>query len=97
MEGLCELVRLGDIEQIYDVKQALEARGVVAEVWGNWTGSWHDLGSHKLRLMVRRQDVVYARWIAYAAGVDVWPDGPDEGSDGAEREARARLSLRRAW
>ena len=80
MEGLCELVRLGDIERLYDIKQALAARGVEAEVWGNWTGSWHDLGSHELRLMVRPQDVVYARWIAYAAGVDVWPDdGRDDG------------------
>ena len=33
MEGMCELVRLGDIERIYDVKQALAARGVEAEVW----------------------------------------------------------------
>jgi hypothetical protein len=31
MEGLCELVRLNDMERLYDVRQALAARGVDAD------------------------------------------------------------------
>jgi hypothetical protein len=93
MEGLCELVRLSDIERLYDVKEALAARGVDAEVWGSWSGSWHDAGgSGKLRLMVRQQDLIYARWIAYAAGIDVWPN---ESSDDEESKTEARPSLGR--
>ncbi len=92
MEALCELVHLSDIERLYDVKQALAARGVDAEVWGNWSGSWHDAGgSSRLRLMVRQQDLVYARWVAYAAGVDAWPD---ESSD-VERARTQAPSLGR--
>jgi len=75
---LVELVRLRDIERIYDVKQALAARGVCSDVWGNWLGSWRDAGGEvTLRLMVRPRDLVYARWVAYAAGVDTWPDEGD--------------------
>jgi hypothetical protein len=93
MDDRCELVRLNDLERLYDVKRALETRGVDAEVWGNWSGSWRCSGSGELRLMVRQRDLVYARWVACAAGVDTWPDetGDDEGS-----EARARLPLGRA-
>ena len=94
MEELCVLVRLDDIERLYDVKEALTARGVDAEVWGSWSGGRHNgEGSGRLRLMIRQRDLVYARWIAYAAGVDVWPDerGDDEGS-----RTQARPSLRRA-
>ena len=34
MERMCELVSLDDVEQLYDIKDALESRGVYAEVHG---------------------------------------------------------------
>ena len=73
IDELCELFRGDDLEQLYDVRQALSARGVDAQVWGDWAvrGS---LRPHVMRLMVGRRDLVYARWVACAAGVDTWPD-----------------------
>ena len=93
MDDRCELVSLNDLERLYDVKQALESHGVDAEVWGGRSGGWRRAGSRELRLMVRQRDLVYARWVACAAGVDTWPDEPD---DDEGSPARARLPLRRA-
>ena len=91
---LVELVRLRDIERIFDVKQALAARGVDSEVWGNWIGNWHGAGGQpKLRLMVRPRDLVYARWVAYAAGIDAWPDEND-GDAARDRAADDRAAAR---
>jgi hypothetical protein len=88
--GLCELARLNDLGRLYDVKHALEARGIEAMVWGDWAGGkCYVAGSGKPRLMVRRRDLVYARWIAYSVGIDAWPDEPglDEASEAPARPA----------
>jgi hypothetical protein len=95
MDGMCELVCLNDIERLYRVKQALAARGVDAEVRGSWLESGNSAGeSGGLRLMVRPQDLVYARWIAYAAGLDVWPEesSDDEGGKTQARPSRGRAA-----
>jgi hypothetical protein len=86
MERLHELVRLDDLERLYKVKLALESRGIEAAVWGRPSGRWRlPEPSGEPRLMVRQRDLVYARWVAHAAGLDVWPDAPDAGEDrGAE-------------
>jgi hypothetical protein len=73
-DRLCELHRLGDAAALGDVAQALELHGVEADVWavpGRRLTPW---ASGAWRLMVRCRDVVYARWIAAAAGLDTWPD-----------------------
>jgi len=85
MQGdeLCELFRGEDIERLFDVRQALAARGVDAQVWGDWPGH-RGVRPHVMRLMVGRRDLVYARWVAYAAGVDAWSDD-ETGAGRADR------------
>ena len=39
------------------------------------------------RLMVPCKDLVYARWVAYAAGLDTWPEEPSTG-EGSKTPAR---------
>ncbi len=79
MERMCELVSLDDIEQLYDIKDALESRGVYAEVHGAQSGGWRRAGvRQRQRLVVRQRDLVYARWVAAAAGIDTWPDDADD-------------------
>ncbi|MGZ4198649.1 MAG: hypothetical protein ACXVP1_00505 [Thermoleophilia bacterium] len=87
MEGICELIRLDDLERIFAVRDALQAHGIDAVVWGCWPHGDRRLGtSNKLRLMVRRRDLVNAQWVARAAGVDAWWDEP--------RDAPGRTSCR---
>ena len=80
MERMCELVSLDDVEQLYDIKDALESRGVYAEVHGaQLGGGWRRARARQTqRLVVRQRDLVYARWVAAAAGIDAWPDDPDD-------------------
>ena len=99
-DELCELFRGDDFEQLFDVRQALAARGIDAQVWGDWAGRG-GLRPHVMRLMVERRDLVYARWVAYAAGVDAWPDDDgaaeaDADDTDAARAARPRRPLSRA-
>jgi hypothetical protein len=76
---LCELHRLDDIERLSDVEQFLEARGIETDIWRESSG-WRPLGASRTsRLMVRCRDLVYARWIAHAAGLDTWPEEPSAG------------------
>jgi hypothetical protein len=73
---LCELHRLDDYEVLSDVVLVLEAKGIDADVWpekGMRSVPW---ASRSWRLMVRCRDLVYARWVAAAAGLDTWPDPP---------------------
>lgn len=73
---LCELHRLDDYEVLSDVALILEARGIDADVWpekGMRAVPW---ASRSSRLMVRCRDLVYARWVSAAAGLDTWPDPP---------------------
>jgi hypothetical protein len=86
MERMCELLSLEDIEQLYDIKDALESRGVYAEVQGIQAGGWRRAKARAVqRLVVRQRDLVYARWVAAAAGIDTWPDDADEARDEAGR------------
>jgi hypothetical protein len=79
MERPCELARLNDPDRLYDVQRALAARGIEAEVWDLEGGARRRKGiAPYLRLMVRRQDLVYARWVAHAAGLDAWGRASDE-------------------
>jgi hypothetical protein len=75
---LCEL-HLGDDEVLSDVAALLEARGVDADLWPEKARRPFPWASRSSRLMVRCRDLVYARWVAAAAGLDTWPDaGPGE-------------------
>jgi hypothetical protein len=77
----CELHRLDDASVLADVARALEVHGIDADVWpehGNGLMPW---AGRTWRLMVRCRDVVYARWIAAAEGMDTWPD-EEAGNEG---------------
>ncbi len=71
--ALCALHRLDDIERLSDVVDALEARGIPSDIWDESGGL--PLGVHPGSvLMVRCRDLVYARWVAFAAGLDTWTE-----------------------
>ena len=92
MEDLCELVRLNNLGRLYGVKHALEAHGIAAEIWRDGMGGKRFAGgSAKPRLMIGQRDLVYARWVACAAGLDTWPDAPGENEE-SEAQARPPLS-----
>ena len=75
--GICELHRLDNVERLSEVERALEARGVQADIWGD-SGVWRPFrGRRQSRLMVRCRDLVYARWVAMAFGLDAWPAEED--------------------
>ena len=75
MDDYRELARLSDQDQIYEVQRALVARGIDAEVWDETPGLRRRAKDRpRLRLMVPERRLVYARWIAHAAGLDTWPD-----------------------
>ncbi len=71
---LCELHRLDDYEVLSDVALLLEARGIDADVWPEKARRSAPWASRSSRLMVRCRDLVYARWVAAAAGLDTWPE-----------------------
>ena len=72
-QALCELHRLVDIEPVGDVVDALEMQGIESDVWDESGGL--PMGVHPgSSLMVPCQDLVYARWVAQAAGLDTWPE-----------------------
>jgi len=74
--SLSELVCLDDLELLYRVKHALEARGLDALVSGD-PSSWSFYRRRRRtrpRLLVRRCDLAYARWVADAVGVDCWTE-----------------------
>ena len=76
---VCVLVTLNDLERLYAVKHALEARGIEVLVSGGPASRLLNMASSTPRLLVRERDLVYARWVAHAAGVDALPD--DEAFD----------------
>ena len=78
---LCELLRLDDYGVLSDVAQLLEARGIDADVWPEKARRAVPWASRASRLMVRCRDLVYARWVAAAAGLDAWPEAA-VGEDG---------------
>jgi hypothetical protein len=88
MDDFRELARLSDHDQIYEVQRALVARNIEAEVWDETPGARRrPRGTPRLRLMVPERYLVYARWVAHAAGLDTWPDeqtADDTGIDGRE-------------
>jgi len=73
---LCELCRSDDPERLYHVKSLLEARGIEADVWPEKSRRTVPWGSRNSRLMVFCKDLVYARWVASAAGLDSWSQQP---------------------
>ena len=75
---MCELHRLDDLERLSEVEWLLEARGIETDIQEKRRrgAPWASRG---LRLMVRCRDLTYARWVAYAAGLDTWPQEPGEG------------------
>lgn len=77
----CELATLDDLGRLYAVKEALETHGIEAFVEGDPASGVFHLRSTRSRILVRRRDLVYARWVAHAAGVDVWPDAASDDSD----------------
>ena len=89
---ICELHRFDDLKLLYGVELALQARGIETDVWGGPGGVRTVRNSGKTRLMVPCKDLVYARWVAYAAGLDTWPEDPgtDEGSTAAALPAECR-------
>jgi len=88
-DELCELFRGDDLERLFDVRQALAARGIDAQVWGDWAGR-RGVRPHVMRLMIARRDLVYARWVAWGAGVDAWPE-EDAGDAGRAEETVSPL------
>jgi hypothetical protein len=87
MERLCQLVRIADLERVYDLRDALLRRGIEAEVWqGGGAGLRRPSSWCEMRLMVAERDVVYARWVLASVGFDAWPE-PDQ--DAAELGDRA--------
>jgi hypothetical protein len=64
------------------VEHVLEARGIEADIWRTPRLLRSLGGRGRARLMVRCKDLVYARWIAYAAGLDTWPQEPEAGEEG---------------
>jgi hypothetical protein len=69
---VCELCRLGDYERLSELRRLLEARGIEADVWPERRRRAVPWASRSSRLMVRCRDLVYARWVASAAGLDLW-------------------------
>ena len=95
MERMCEVTRLNELGRLYSIKRALEERGVYAEVREDVFGGRLRIRDRSTpRLVVRERDLVYARWVVYAAGVDPWPEVGDEvarrSADGPRRDARAQ-------
>lgn len=70
---LCELCRLDDFARLSAVERLLQARGIDTDVWPERGGGRWPLASATSRLMVYCRDLIYARWIAFEAGVDAWP------------------------
>ena len=79
MEPVREIWRSDDVEDVYRLRDALALRGLEAQVLGAGGCGPRGLTSwRELRLMVQERDLVYARWILAAAGVDCWPEPRDE-------------------
>ena len=86
---MCEVVRLDDMGRLWDVKRSLEERGVYAEVRDDLFGGRLRMRDRAIpRLVVRERDLVYARWVVYAAGIDPWPDGDDQAASSADGRRR---------
>jgi hypothetical protein len=78
---VCELQRLDDASALADVAHALEARGIPADVRPLRRTRVIPWASRTWKLMVRCPDVVHARWVAAAAGVDPWREGGPRSED----------------
>ena len=84
MDRVCELVRMRGLDRVFELKHALERRGIEAQVWGDGTlGVRRSAGVLRdLRLVVWERDVIYARWVLHGQGLDTWPDADDEAGQG---------------
>ncbi len=76
---VCALISSEDLERLYTVKHALEAQGIDALISGGPSSHFFRTNDAAPRLLVLERDLVYARWIAHAAGVGPWPDEPNSG------------------
>ncbi len=70
---LCELHRLDDLDRLSDVEAVLQAHGIDTDIQDE-SGGWSLRPHRGSLLMVRCRDLIYARWVAYEAGLDTWPD-----------------------
>ena len=70
-----------DASALADAAQALEAHGIDADVWPERNRGLLPRTARTWRLMVRCRDVVYARWVAAAAGLDTWTERSDEDAE----------------
>jgi hypothetical protein len=77
--SLCELIRLDDAAALGDAARALEAHGIEAAVWPDGHNRLTPWSATVWRLMIHCRDVVYARWVAAAAGLETWPDRHKDG------------------
>jgi hypothetical protein len=89
---LCELYRANDFELLYRVAKALEGRGIGSDVRGR-PGIWRAArSSGKSALVVPCKDLVYARWVAFSAGLNTWPEesiASESGSDEPSAQSEA--------
>ena len=76
-DRICELHRLDDASALGDAAAALEQHGIDADVRPVRAQRLTPWAADAWRLMVRCRDVVYARWVAAAAGLDTWPNEED--------------------
>ena len=74
-------------ETLSDVAVALETRGLQTDVWPERRRRLLPDAGRTWRLMVRCRELVYARWVAAAAGLDTWSErqaGEDAGPSSCE-------------
>jgi hypothetical protein len=76
---LCGLVCMQDLVRLHRVHSALASRGIDALPADRSVCPWRAArGFGPPRILVRPRDLMYARRVVYAAGVDTWPGDPSE-------------------
>ena len=79
MEPVCEIWRSDDVEASTGCVTRWRCVAWRPRCWAPGAAACEGLPSwSELRLMVQERDLVYARWILSAAGVDCWPEPRDE-------------------
>ncbi len=76
---MCELCCLDDVERLSRVEWILRTHGIRSAIWP-LSSSRTRLGLVGMRLVVACPDLLRARWVASAAGLDTWPQEAAEGA-----------------